>query len=98
MSKYVELRQRQPILVVKKNAREIIVTTISCMCDNIHYIRIKKNEEGDFKIDTMGFSFSNWQFKYPKHDMEWAADEGKWDLVFKMINSGTSAISEIKCR
>ena len=98
MSKYVSLRHNPPKLSVTKNAREIIITTISCMCDNTHYLKLKKNEEGDFKLDTVKFSLSNWQMKYPKHDIEWEADAGNWSNVFKMINSGTEVISEIKSR
>lgn len=97
-SKYVTLRHNPPKLKVKENARELVITTISCMCDNVHYLTLKKNIEGDFKLDTVRFALSNWQMKYPKHDIEWAADEGNWDKVFEMINSGTEAISEIKSR
>lgn len=98
MSKYVSLRHNPPKLTVKKNARELVITTISCMCDNVHYLKLKKNAEGDFKLDTIKFALSNWQMKYPKHKIEWAADEGKWNEVFAMINSGTEAISEVESR
>ena len=98
MSKYLELRRNPPKLTVKENARELIITTVSCMCDNIHYLTLKKNSEGDFKLDTVKFAFSNWQIAHPKHDIEWTADEEKWDDVIKMINSGTEVISEIKSR
>jgi hypothetical protein len=95
---YVSLRQNPPKLKVKENARELIITTVSCMCDNIHYLSLKKNSDGDFKLDGGRFALSNWQMAHPKHDIEWAADEGKWNDVFKMINSGTEAISEVKSR
>lgn len=98
MSKYSSLRQNPPKLSVKENAREVIITTISCMCDNVHYLTLKKNSEGDFVLHRHGHAYSNWQMKYPQHDIEWAADEGNWNQVFRMINSGTSAISEIKSR
>lgn len=97
-SKYVTLRHNPPKLEVKDNARELIITTVSCMCDNIHYLTLKKNDDGDFKLYGNGFSLSNWLFKYPIHDIEWAADEEKWNDVFKMINSSTEAISEVKSR
>lgn len=95
---YREMRQNPPKLSIKENARELIITTVSCMCDNIHYLTLKKNEDGDFKIAGIGFTLSNWQMKYPKHDVEWAADEGNWDKVFEMINSGTECIAEVKSR
>lgn len=97
-SLYVKLRHNPPKLDVKKDARELIITTISCMCDNVHYLTLKKNSEGDFKLDGQRFALSNWQMSHPKHDIEWAADEGKWKKVFEMINSGTEVISEVKSR
>lgn len=97
-SKYQQFRQNPPKLQVKKNARELIITTVSCMCDNIHYLTLKKNSEGDFKLDTIRFALSNWQIAYPKHKIEWVADEGNWDKVFEMINSGTEVISEVESR
>jgi hypothetical protein len=96
--KYVSLRYNPPRLEVKDNAREVVITTVSCMCDNIHYLTFRKNDDGDFRLSGGGFSLSNWQFRYPIHDIEWAADEGNWKKVFDMINSGTSAISEVKSR
>lgn len=95
---YRKFRLNPPKLQVKKDARELIITTISCMCDNVHYLTLKKNKEGDFKLDTITFALSNWQMANPKHEIEWAADEGKWNDVFRMINSGTEVISEIKSR
>jgi hypothetical protein len=97
-SLYVKLRQNPPKLEVKKDARELIITTVSCMCDNIHYLTLKKNSNGDFKLDTVTFALSNWQMSYPRHDIEWVADEGNWKKVFEMINSGTEVISEVKSR
>ena len=96
--KYVSLRHNPPRLEVRDNARELVITTVSCMCDNIHYLTLRRNDNGDFRLSGGRFSLSNWQFGYPVHDIEWAADEGDWDTVFKMINSSTSAISEVKSR
>ena len=98
MSKYQALRITPPKLSVAENARELIITTISCMCDNVHYLTLKKNSNGDFKLDTITFALSNWQMKHPRHEIEWEADAGNWFEVFAMINSGTEAISEVKSR
>jgi hypothetical protein len=98
MSKYQELRMNKPKLTIKKGAKEVIFKTVSCMCDNIHYLRFKKNSDGEFKMDGMGFSISNWQMKHPKHDIEWEADENEWGGVIAMINSGTEVIEEVKSR
>lgn len=98
MSKYQELRQNPPKLTIKKEAKEVIFKTVSCMCDNIHYLRFKKNDNGEFKIDGMGYAVSNWQMKHPKHEIEWEADENMWGGVIAMINSGTSVIESVKSR
>jgi hypothetical protein len=98
MSKYRELRMNPPKLTIKKEAKEVIFKTVSCMCDNVHYLRFKKNSDGEFKIDGMGFSISNWQMKHPKHEIEWEADENEWGGVIAMINSGTEVIEEVKSR
>lgn len=98
MSKYRELIMNPPKLTIKEGAREVIFKTISCMCDNVHYLRFKKNEEGDFKLDGMGFAISNWQMKHPKHEIEWEADENMWGGVIAMINSGTAKIESVTSR
>lgn len=98
MSKYRELRMNPPKLVVKKDAREVIFTVISCMCDNVYHFTFKKNDDGDFKMNCGGFAYSNFGIKHPKHDIEWEADEAMWGGVIAMINSGTAAVSEVKSR
>ena len=98
MDKYQKLRMNPPKLTVKKGAREVIFTVISCMCDNVHHITLKKNADGDFKMYGNGFSLSNWQFKHEIHDIEWEADANEWGGVIAMINSGTSVVEEVKSR
>lgn len=98
MGKYQELRMNPPKLTVVDNPREVIFKTISCMCDNVHHITLKKNSEGDFKMSGNGFSLSNWQLEHEIHDIEWEADSNMWGGVIAMINSGTSIISEVKSR
>jgi len=98
MSKYSQLLSNPPQLSIKENTKEVIFTTISAMCDNIGYLRFKKNSEGEFKIDGMGRAISNWQMKYSKHEIEWKADEENWNEVIKMINTGTSRIESVISR
>jgi hypothetical protein len=98
MSKFGELRQNTPKLAIKEGAREVIFKTISCMCDNVGHLRFRKNSDGDFKLDGNGFAVSNWQMKHEKHEIEWEADEGGWDKVIRMINSGTAAIESVISR
>ena len=98
MSQYRNLLSNPPKLTVKENAREAIFKTISCMCDNISYLKFKKNNEGDWKMDGMGNAISNWQMAYPKHEIEWKADLNEWNEVIRMINSGTSTIESVISR
>ena len=98
MSKFRELRLNAPKLTIKGGAREVIFKTVSCMCDNVGYLKFKKNGDNDFKMNGSGFSISNWQMKYGKHEIEWIADEEGWDKVIKMINSGTSVIESVISR
>ena len=98
MSKYVELRNNNPKLVIKEGAREVIFKTISCMCDNVYYLKFKRNSEGDFKMNGNGFALSNFQFNHQVHEIEWEADENMWGGVIAMINSGTSVIESVTSR
>jgi hypothetical protein len=98
MSKYRELRLNAPKLTIKEGAKEVIFKTISCMCDNVGYLRFKKNSDGEFRLDGMGYAVSNWQMKHEKHELEWEADENNWGGVIAMINSGTEVIEEVKSR
>jgi len=68
------------------------------MCDNVYHLTLKKDNNGDFKLSGNGFALSNFQFKHPKHEIEWEADENMWGGVVAMINSGTSVIEEVKSR
>lgn len=98
MSKYKELIKSPPKLEVKEGAREVVIHLISAMCDNKYTWTLKKNEEGDFKINSHSFAFSNFQTEYEKYEIEWEADENNWQTVFKMINSGTSVIEKVRSR
>lgn len=103
MSKYKALRSipMQCELLeeqVKPNPRELVITLVSCMCDNKSTMNLKKNQEGDFKLTCGGEAFSNFQTKFRKDEIEWTADDGDFIEVFKMINSGTSVIDKVKSR
>jgi ssDNA-binding Zn-finger/Zn-ribbon topoisomerase 1 len=101
MSKYKELLNNPPVftkLYDSENLREVIFETISCMCDNKGFLKLKKNNEGDFKLSGNGFAISNWQMQHAKHDIEWEADAANWGMVVNMINTGTSKIASIKNR
>tara|TARA_Y100001973_G_scaffold52009_1_gene77101 strand:- start:1402 stop:1698 length:297 start_codon:yes stop_codon:yes gene_type:complete len=98
MSKYDELRINPPRLDIQGKPRQIKIDLISCMCDNKYRWIVSKDENGDYRINTMGYAYSNFQCEWRKDDIEWEMDNMNWDEVFDMINSGTSLIEKIKYR
>jgi len=73
MSKYRELRINQPKLTIKEGAREVIFTLVSCMCDNVSFMKFYKNDNGDFRVQAttkhgMGEAFSNFQIEAENED------------------------------
>ncbi len=101
MSRYKDVLLAKPKLNIKDKANEVIFTLVSCMCDNVSYIRIYKQDE-KFRLShynsNVGLSFSNLQCRYEIHDILWEADACNWKRVIEMINSGTSVIAEVKSR
>jgi len=98
MSRYRELLKIPPVLEVYGKPREMKIDLVSATCDNRSRWTIKENEDGDYKIFTHGFAYSNFQVRHRKDDIEWEADGGDWEEVFDMINTGTSKIESIKYR
>ena len=98
MSKYLDLCNNPPELSICPNAREVIFTTICCICDNEHKIKFYKNKDDNFIMTGMMSSLSNWQFKIAIDDIEWSADDQNWDFVIKAINTSTSVIEKVKSR
>jgi len=98
LSRYRELLANPPVLEVYGKPREMKIDLVSAMCDNRYRWTIKENEDGDYKIFTHGWAYSNFQIKHRKDDIEWTADAGEWDEVFEMINTGTEKIESIKYR
>ena len=105
MSKYQELLQNPPRVrsSIKKNAKEVIFYVVSCMCDNKHTLRFRKNDDDEFKMSGMGQALSNFQFGYKEggikpFEIEWEADNGNWTDVIEMINSGTEKIEKVISR
>ena len=105
MSKYQELYQNPPRVrsSIKKNAKEVIFYAVSCMCDNKHTLKFRKNDDDEFKMSGMGQALSNFQFGYKEggikpFEIEWEADNGNWVDVVDMINSGTVKIDKVISR
>ncbi len=98
MDLYIELRNNPPLIKVKDGARELRIKLISVMCDNAYTLSLKKKPDGDFKLNGLGYSLSNYQFTHEPWEIEWAADNQEWDQVRKMLDSGTAVVENIMSR
>ena len=81
-----------------QNPREVIFHTVASMCDNKHLFKFKKDANGEFKLSCNGFAYSNFGIKGDKYELEWAADEGDFFDVIKMINSGYQLVEKVVSR
>ena len=95
---YVRAMNNPPVLEVKKDAKEVRLVWLSVMCDNRYEMSFKKNADGEFRLYIPRFAYSNFQIKFYESDLEWAADEGNWDEVFKMMNTGVGLVESVKSR
>lgn len=59
MSLYDQLKRNPPKLQVAGEVREIKINLVSVMCDNKYRWTARKNNEGDFKVFTDRFAYSN---------------------------------------
>jgi hypothetical protein len=94
---YEELINRPPRIEVDPNAREVVFYTISAMCDNKGHLRFKRTN-GEFKLSGMGFAVSNWQIPKKEFELEWLADEGKWDEIRHAIDLGVTKVQKVISR
>ena len=63
MSLYNKLKFNPPKLNVEGKPREIKIDVVSVMCDNKYRWRVKQ-VDGDYKISTSPFAYSNFQTKF----------------------------------
>jgi hypothetical protein len=98
MEECKELRQNPPKLQISGNAKEVIFKTISCMCDNVRYFRFKKNNNGDFRLDCIGYAYSNFQLGVERFELEWYADNESWSCIIDEINKGYTVVESVQSR
>jgi len=100
MALFEQLNNNPPTLTVKVNAREVIVSCVSAMCDNKSRLTFRKNDNGEFRVTGNGNCLSNWQMTPDDYqtDMEWAADDQDWNTVFEVINTGTTRVASVRSR
>lgn len=92
------IQMKKNLKEIKKNTRELKIHIVGSMCDNKYILSLKKNNDGEFKMSGGRFSLSNFGFKSPVYEIEWAADEGNWREVIDIINSGYQRIDKIVSR
>ena len=100
MSTYRELvHQSVDTKCIKKDAKEVIFNLVSCMCNNKYQLKVKKNDNGEFRVSMGRHSVGNLQMSGDFNtDITWAADDGDWTKVVRTIRSGTAAIESIRSR
>ena len=113
MSKYREIRQNPPALKVVDNPSRVTFKMIDAMCDNRSEINFVKTKDF-WKVRAvlpsgMGNSLSNYQFgrgsyapkntlRVTAQDLCWMAEDGEWDEIIKVVNSGVSVIELIRSK
>ena len=99
MSKYDELTENPPKLEVKGEPRQVKLDLVSVMCDNRYrWTFERKTPEHDFELWTHGYAYSNFHMSLRKDDLEWLADDGKWNKIFNAINDGVQVVESVKYR
>jgi len=98
MSKFVELRRNPVKNNITGTPKKVLISLVSCMCDNKDQMVFESDIEGGYRLNTCGSAYSNFQLKHSRNDVIWEAENGNWDDVIKMLNSGTSAIESIRVR
>ena len=98
MSVYQDTKNNPPAFYIKGTPREVKIDLVSNMCDNKYRWTLKKNEEGDYKLNTHMIAYSDFLLEVLKDDIEWMADDGDWANVFTEINKGKVVITNVKSR
>jgi hypothetical protein len=95
---YRSLVQNPPKLEIVENATKVIFNMVSCMCDNRSQIVISGNYISSKLDNGLGYSMSNYQMECTTEDLKWEVEDGNWDKVIEMINSGTARIESVKSK
>lgn len=95
MSIYNELKNNPPKFDINKSCEHFVFDLVSVMCDNKKKFELKKTDKG-FKFVSIQH-FNNFRIKnYDKTDIEWLADEGKFQEIVDIMNSGTVKVQRIR--
>jgi len=87
------------LVVQNKEFRKVIFKMTSCMCNNISFVKVEKREDRwtvSHYNDHCALAFSNLQCDCNEEDIIWEVEDGNWHEVVRLLNSGTSTITDIK--
>lgn len=93
-----QLKQDCLLSLPKKNVKEVVFKLITIQGNYVYYMRLKKDQAGEFKVCCFSDSFSSFCIKYPVYKIEWEADANNWSKVAEMIESGICLIETIDYR
>jgi len=84
-----------------KKITKVIFSMVSCMCDNISFVKVEKCDS-HWSVahynNNCALSFNNLQCDNNKEEIIWAAENGNWPEVVRILNSGTSKIFDIRSK
>lgn len=85
-----------------KDKKMIIFTLVSCMCNNISFLKLTRKEDGisiSHYNDHCSLALSNLQMERGASDgIEWAFLDDDYREIVRIINTGTSKICNTKMR
>jgi len=100
---YTEASQKQfTDLKIDNNTNLIILKLVSCMLDNVSYLKIKKvPNDVEPKVyhynNNVALAISNLQMREGAvDDIKWAFLNRDLQKIISVVNSGTSKIFEVK--
>jgi len=84
---------------IKEDANEVLIYTVSSMCNNKHTFKFFKNDNNQFRVSAGIKSLKNFGMKNDYvNDLEWSADEGNWEKVIDIINKGYQLVYAARSR
>ena len=89
-------------LKLTDKTKMVQLTMISCMCDNVSYLKVTK-KDGEVSVslynDHCALAFSNLQAEpNAKEKIKWAMEDNNLAEVVRLAGSGTEAVAELVIR
>jgi hypothetical protein len=99
MNKYRTLISTPPKLEVRSAPKEVVFYVISAMCDNDYTITFTRNDDKSYNVSGGRFSLRNFSMQGDwEQDLRWLAQDGEWQEVIAVINTGNIVVERVRCR